>query len=207
VTEPTEPTKLERPWATWKVTLAFFVTAFVLDVVALVILLPGQSHTERGHQISRASGAAIFFLTIAVAFLQSYRIRRWRTAAAAEQLGELLLSSTTGVRIVGDRPQPGRIDLTATRLVFFRASRSDGVWGQLIGTIASGRGTDITLELKLGEVASTARTKFRSAHNAMDIAMTDGTVHRFAFDQFAPFEAQLVPALARVRAATAAAPT
>jgi hypothetical protein len=201
----TQPTQRKRPWPTWAMTLAFFVGSIIVTAIAVAIIFPGRGNRERRNDLGHAAGGVLFFATIAVAFGQSYRRRRWERAARAETLGEPVLTSTTGVRIVDDRPQPGRIDLTATRIVFYRASNSDGWWGQLIGVIASGRGHVISLEIPLAAVVSTARTRFRSAGNALDVTMTDGAVHRLALDRFAPFEAQLVPALARVRAAAAAA--
>jgi hypothetical protein len=186
-------------------TLVVSVGLLIAAAIVVVVLFPGHANAERRRSISHAMGGVWIFVIVAIVLVQSRRVRRWDATARTTDLGEPLLSSTTGARLVDGRAQPGRVDLTATRILFYRASKSDGMWGQLVGMIAAGRGRERSLELRLADVASTARTQFRTARNGLDVTMTDGTVHKLALDRYGPFEAALVPQLARVRAA--AAPT
>ncbi len=188
----------ERPWSVWKMVLLVFVGGAVGGGVIAAIV--GRDHQQRD-DIAHATGGVLFVVMVAVAFLQVWRLRRWDEAAAQADVGEPVVATTSGQRIVDGRPQRGRLDLTATRILFYRASRHDGALGELVALFAGAGRRFRALDLPLAQIASTARTEFRSVQNGLDVTMADGTVHRFTLGLYPVFDTALKRALAGARAA------
>ena len=186
-----------RPWAVWKIVLLVFVGGAVAGGIISAIAFGDSADSERA---GRAVGGALFFVAVAAGFLQAWRRRRWDEAVAKADVGEEIVATTTGQRVIDGRPHRGRLDLTATRIVFYRASRYDGWLGELLTVFAGAGRRYRAIDLPLADIASTARTVFRAVQNGLEITMVDGTVHRFTLDLYPVFDTALRQARADTHA-------
>jgi hypothetical protein len=104
-------------------------------------------------------------------------------AAAAEQV----LFETNGGYFKGKmRMIPGRLELTPTRIIYYKRSfwaQSFGFIGALLANKMGKRDTDI----EFAGIASIARGKYALNKKILDIAMTDGSAHRISVDKFDEF--------------------
>jgi hypothetical protein len=86
---------------------------------------------------------------------------------------------------------PGRFELTATRIVYYKRS----LWWQMFGMIGAlfawkNRGKR-EREIELASVASIARGKYALNKKILDFTFTDGTTLRISVTKFEDFIAQL----------------
>jgi hypothetical protein len=84
------------------------------------------------------------------------------------------------------RPIPGRLELTPTRIIYYKRSfwaQSFGFLGALLASKVGKRDTDI----EFSGISTIARGKYALNKKILDIAMTDGTNHRIAVDKFDEF--------------------
>jgi hypothetical protein len=178
----------KRPWAIWKVVLLVFVGGCVaIGIITGIVISDGARRAD----INSASGGALFFVMVAAAMVQAWRLRRYDEAAAQADVGESIVATTSGQRIVDGRAHRGRLDLTATRILFYRATRYNGVLGDLIALLGSTSRRYRSLDLTLAEIASTKRSEFRSVLNGLDVTMADGSEHRFTLDLYPVFDTAL----------------
>jgi hypothetical protein len=111
---------------------------------------------------------------------------------------EPVLAKCNAIHLKGKlRAFPGRVELTSKSIVFYQRSRiwlAFGALGMLLGQLTAGKRA---LDLELGRIASTTRTKYGFNKNILDVTMTDGTTYRLGIARYDDFTARLNEQLAR----------
>jgi hypothetical protein len=85
----------------------------------------------------------------------------------------------------------GRLELTPSRIVFYKRSSfwmMFGALGVLLSRTTAGKRH---LDLELSQIADAVRSKHGFNKNVLEVTMQDGTKHRFSVDKYDAFVAPL----------------
>ena len=105
------------------------------------------------------------------------------TATTATTAEPVLFESSGGL-MKGRRMFVGRVELTATRLVYYRSSSlwmMFGLIGALLGRRSAGKRD---LEIEFAKIATVARGKYGLNKKILDFKMSDGSEFRLVIDRF-----------------------
>jgi hypothetical protein len=116
--------------------------------------------------------------------------RRIEMADETTPAEQVLIESDGGYFKGKMRMIPGRLELTPTRIIYYKRSfwaQSFGFIGALLANKMGKRDTDI----EFAGIASIARGKYALNKKILDIAMTDGSAHRISVNKFDEFVQKL----------------
>jgi len=111
--------------------------------------------------------------------------------AATTPPGEAVLFESSGGLLKGRRMSPGRFELTATRVLYYRQSYlwlMFGLIGALLSRTSAGKRE---LELEFAKIASIARGKYGLNKKILDFKMADGSEYRLVIDKIDQFVEKL----------------
>jgi hypothetical protein len=187
----------KKRWAPWKAALLAGGAVGVIGVALLVALIPARAADFDARMDRGTQGVAQLSLCIAaIAYIVQYlRVRKQIApeVARTDATGEPVLAESSGMWIAGDRDlRPGRIDLTARRIVFYRANDRDGLAGTMLGLLQPRNGTTHrALDIDLASITRVQRGRFRATGKVLELSLADGTSHRVIVDRYDAFVSHL----------------
>jgi len=110
---------------------------------------------------------------------------------------EPVLAKSRGAQIMSKfKAHLGRLELTSTRLVFFRASKFWLMFGALGMILGARSGGTRAIDVELSRIAGIARGKHGFNKKVLELTLSDGTTHRLSVDRYDELVARLREQLA-----------